>query len=175
MGGFIVGFDSDPLDIFTRQFEFIQRAGVATAMVGLLTALPETRLYKRLTGEGRIEAESGGDNTGASLNFRPILDRDFLLVGYRDLMRRLYAPHVYYQRVRTFLNHHRPKPGGTSFTRRDVLALARSLWILGVRHKGRRSYWRLFWSTLLRRPHQFHDAIELAIQGHHLRQVASTL
>ena len=42
MGGFIVGFDSDKTDIFKRQFDFIQRSGVVTAMVGLLTALPQT-------------------------------------------------------------------------------------------------------------------------------------
>ena len=78
MGGFIVGFDNDPTDIFKRQFEFIQRSGVVTAMVGLLTALPETRLYRRLMEEGRLETESTGNNTQATLNFRPKLDREFL-------------------------------------------------------------------------------------------------
>ena len=73
MGGFIVGFDNDPMDIFKRQFDFIQRSGVVTAMVGLLTALPETRLYQRLMQEGRLETESSGNNTQAALNFRPTL------------------------------------------------------------------------------------------------------
>ena len=103
MGGFIVGFDNDPTDIFKRQFEFIQRSGVVTAMVGLLTALPETRLYRRLMSEGRLETESTGNNTQAALNFRPKLDREFLVNGYRELMKKLYEPRNYYQRIRTFL------------------------------------------------------------------------
>ena len=48
MGGFIVGFDSDSASIFERQWRFIQEAGVVTAMVGLLNALPQTRLYARI-------------------------------------------------------------------------------------------------------------------------------
>jgi radical SAM superfamily enzyme YgiQ (UPF0313 family) len=57
MGGFIVGFDGDRSDIFERQFDFIQRAGIVTAMVGLLTALPGTHLHQRLAREGRLIAE----------------------------------------------------------------------------------------------------------------------
>ena len=112
MGGFIVGFDNDTLDIFQRQFDFIQRSGVVTAMVGLLTALPETRLYRRLMKEGRLEAESTGNNTQAALNFRPKLGRDFFLNGYRELMKQLYEPRNYYQRIRTFLAHNRPRARG---------------------------------------------------------------
>ena len=94
MGGFIVGFDSDRQDIFKRQFDFIQRSGVVTAMVGLLTALPQTRLYHRLKQEGRLEADSTGNNTDAVLNFKPKLNREFLQSGYRDLMKKLYEPKV---------------------------------------------------------------------------------
>ncbi len=92
MGGFIIGFDNDKHDIFKRQFEFIQRSGVVTAMVGLLTALPETRLYRRLMKEGRIEAETTGNNTDAVLNFKPKLEKKFLVAGYRELMKKLYEP-----------------------------------------------------------------------------------
>jgi hypothetical protein len=47
--------------------------------------------------------------------------------------------------------------------------------MLGIRYRGRVAYWRFFWSTLLRRPHVFPRAIELAIFGHHFRRVAELL
>ncbi|MGB2884762.1 MAG: radical SAM protein, partial [Dehalococcoidia bacterium] len=46
-GGFILGFDSDPVSIFKSQINFIQKSGIVTAMVGLLNAPPGTRLYER--------------------------------------------------------------------------------------------------------------------------------
>ena len=172
MGGFIVGFDHDPSDIFRRQFEFIQRSAVVTAMVGLLTALPQTRLYNRLRMEGRLEVESSGNNTDGALNFKPKLNREFLQSGYRNLMQKLYEPKTYYQRARTFLQIHRPSAPRLRLSRADVLALMKSFWLLGVWYRGRFAYWRFFCSTLLRRPGQFRRAIEFAIIGHHFRRVA---
>ncbi|MHB8973145.1 MAG: B12-binding domain-containing radical SAM protein [Pirellulaceae bacterium] len=175
MGGFIVGFDSDPSDIFKRQFDFIQRSGVVTAMVGLLTALPETRLYRRLLQEGRLDGDSTGNNTSASLNFRPTLSREFLINGYRELMRKLYEPRHYYQRIRTYLDHKRSSGLRGRPSRSDIQAFLKSLWLLGVWHRGRLAYWRFFVTTLIRRPHHFPQAVELAIIGHHFRCVARLL
>jgi len=175
MGGFIVGFDSDKADIFKRQFDFIQRSGVATAMVGLLTALPQTRLWQRLKSEGRLETASSGNNTDAVLNFKPSLSKEYLVNGYRDLMKKLYEPRNYYARIRTFLKSHRPTGPRLRLSRADCNAFLKSFWVLGVWHRGRFAYWRLFWGTLLKRPRHFPHAMELAITGHHLRRVAKRL
>jgi radical SAM superfamily enzyme YgiQ (UPF0313 family) len=175
MGGFIVGFDSDRTDIFKRQFEFIQRSGVVTAMVGLLTALPQTRLWHRLKMEGRLETETTGNNTDSALNFRPTMDREFLQAGYRELVKRLYEPRNYYRRVRIFLRRHRPAGPRRHFSRADVMAFVKSLWALGVWRRGRIGYWHLFLGTLIRRPRQLPRAIEMAILGYHFRRVARDL
>jgi len=104
-----------------------------------------------------------------------VLSPEFLQSGYRDLMKRLYEPKLYYQRIRTFLEHHRPGGPAHRLSRSDIEALFKSFWLLGIWHRGRTAYWRLFWSTLLRRPRQFPHAIELAIMGYHFRRVASLL
>jgi radical SAM superfamily enzyme YgiQ (UPF0313 family) len=175
MGGFIVGFDNDRQDIFKRQFEFIQKSGVVTAMVGLLQALPQTRLYQRLSSEGRLESEATGNNTEAVLNFKTKLNREFLQNGYRELMNQLYEPRVYYQRIRTFLEHHRPCGPQLRLSPGDLRAFLKSFWMLGIVERGRHQYWRFFWATLLRRPRQLRSAIELAVIGYHFRRVARQL
>lgn len=175
MAGFIVGFDSDRLDVFQQQFDFIQRSGVVAAMVGLLTALPQTKLYHRLKQEGRLEADSTGNNTDAVLNFRPVLDREFLQAGYRKLMRHLYEPSTYHQRIWTFLKQHHPTGPRLRLSPSEFKAFLKSFWLLGIWYRGRTSYWKLFWNTLLRRPRQLRHAIELAIIGHHFYRIARGL
>ena len=175
MGGFIVGFDSDPPDIFARQFEFIQRTGVVTAMVGLLTALPQTALYKRLAVEGRLLAETCGNNTDAAINFVTHLDREFIVSGYKELMRKLYAPRSYYHRIRAFLRTFEPHGPAMRLSPSDVKAFVKSLWLLGVWHKGRRGFWGMFWWALLSGPRKFQAAMELSIIGYHFRRIANAL
>lgn len=175
MGGFIVGFDSDPVDIFRRQFEFIQRSGVVTAMVGLLSALPQTALYRRLAAEGRILSKTCGNNTDAAVNFVTRLDPEFLRSGYRELMRKLYEPANYYYRIRTFLRSYQPRGPSVRISSADVRAFLKSLWVLGIRHEGRGPFWALLWTTLVVSPAKFHAAMELSILGHHFRRVANNL
>lgn len=175
MGGFIVGFDSDGPDIFQRQFEFIQQAGVVTAMVGLLQALPSSRLYRRLAAEGRLRTRSRGDNTSAALNFEPRLDADFLMDNYRHLMRRLYEPGTFYRRVRIYLDAHAMRGPREALSWHDVGALFRSCWCMGVRRPGRLAYWRFLGQTLRRHPDQFGVAVTMAIMGYHFRMVAAEL
>jgi len=172
-GGFIVGFDSDPLSIFKSQIEFIQKSGIVMAMVGVLMAPPGTRLYKRLKQEDRILPRGSGDNTDGSTNFIPKMGRDALASGYRHVVDTIYAPKQYYERVKTFLSEYRPG-SKTKFkiSLLHLLALIRSTWALGFKEKGRIHYWRLVAWTLLKKPKTFPLSMALAVQGFHFRKVA---
>jgi len=173
-GGFIVGFDSDPLSIFRSQINFIQNSGIVTAMVGLLNAPRGTRLYQRLKQENRLLKTFTGDNTDCSLNFIPKMNYETLISGYKHILSTIYAPKQYYERIRTFLKEYKPqqKLKASQVRLHYVWGFIRSIWILGVKEKGRRYYWRLFISTLLRRPRLFPLSMVLSIYGLHFRRVS---
>ncbi|MCX6030102.1 MAG: DUF4070 domain-containing protein [Chloroflexi bacterium] len=172
-GGFIVGFDSDTADIFGRQIEFIQRSGIVTAMVGMLQAMPGTRLYERLAGEGRLTGAASGDNVEATTNILPKMSLEVLYEGYRSVLRYLYTPEQYYARVKTFLQEYRLPQIKEPLSLQHVLALFRSIVRLGIIGRERVEYWRLFRWTLFRRPELFPLAITLTIYGYHFRQVCN--
>src|SRR5665811_2356930 len=82
-GGFIVGFDSDTSTVFQRQIDFIQQSGIVSAMVGLLNAPKNTKLYHQLEAENRLTTEATGNNTDSSMNFIPKMDYNELQEGYK--------------------------------------------------------------------------------------------
>ncbi|HVP14675.1 MAG TPA: DUF4070 domain-containing protein, partial [Terriglobales bacterium] len=174
-GGFILGFDTDTPSIFQQQIEFIQRSGIVTAMVGLLNAAPQTRLYERLKREGRLLGESSGDNVDGTTNFVPRMSAEVLREGYQHVLQRLYAPGSYYQRIRTFLREYHPPRVSLSIDPRNLWAFAYSSLRLGVIGRERFHYWHLMLWTILRRPALLRIAITLAIYGHHFRRTCDAV
>ncbi len=172
-GGFIVGFDSDRATVFENMISFIQEAGIVTAMVGLLNAPADTRLYRRLKHEGRIIADITGDNTDWSMNFTPKMDHGLLIEGYHHVIKTIYSYSHYYDRVHNFMAQYRPArvTGLELKPAESVKALFRSFWILGIRDRGRRHYWKLLIRTALRRPRLLPLSVTLAIYGYHFRKV----
>ena len=171
-GGFIVGFDSDKPSIFQQQIDFIQRSGIVTAMVGLLQAPSGTTLYQRMEQEGRLVNDFSGDNVDGSTNIIPKMGQEKLRQGYRIILDQIYAPKMYYERVRTFLRQYKPPHIKSHLDIQHILALGRSIYQLGIRGVERTHYWKLFFWSIFRRPRLFPLAITLSIYGYHFRRVA---
>jgi radical SAM superfamily enzyme YgiQ (UPF0313 family) len=85
--GMIVGFDNDDTSIFEAQMQFVRQARVAHAMLGMLSAIPKTPLYKRLADEGRLD---DADQPEFGTNVIPQrMTREELLAGYIQMMQEL--------------------------------------------------------------------------------------
>lgn len=171
-GGFIVGFDNDPLSIFERQIEFIRKSKIVTAMVGLLNAPRGTKLYQRLDKENRLLKNISGDNTDFSINFIPRMHYETLIDGYKKILKAVYSPKHYYERVKGFLKDYSPLQKDMFRFRFSYFgAFFKSILFLGIIGKERVYYWRLFWGTIFRRPRLFPLAITFAIYGFHFRKI----
>ena len=175
MAGFIVGFDNDPLDIFERQIDFIRKSAIPLAMVGLLNALPDTQLWRRLEREGRLLGnDATGNNTVCSLNFKTIMDPALLIQGYQRIMQTIYSPREYYERALVSM-----KRTATEFAERPhynalnaLASFTRILVKLGVFDRERREFWRFFTQTLLKHRSRFAESMRLAAMGYHFRKLS---
>ena len=172
MGGFIVGFDSDDESIFHRQVEFIQKSGIVTAMVGLLQAPTGTTLYQRMLREGRLkESDYSGDNVDGETNIVPVMDAGTLKHGYRAVLDGIYSTKAFTDRVITFLKTYRLPRRASTLEFQEVLALFRSIWVIGLISPERKYYWKLFFWSLFNDIRKFPLAITFSIYGYHFRKV----
>jgi radical SAM superfamily enzyme YgiQ (UPF0313 family) len=173
-GGFIIGFDNDPPNIFEQQINFIQRSGIVSAMVGLLNAPVGSRLFRRLEAEKRLLNVATGNNMDGSMNFIPKMDHRKLMDGYKSVLQTIYSQKKYYERVKTFLaEYHLPSRRKNKITWDSVKAFLRLSWQLGFREKDGRYYWKLVLMSLFKHPKKLNLAITMAGYGFHFRQVVS--
>ena len=103
--GFIVGFDSERESVAGAIIELIEEASIPACMVGLLYALPNTQLTRRLADEGRLHAEllfdpaAGMDQCTQGLNFDTLRPRREILADYKRVLEKVYEPVAYAKRL----------------------------------------------------------------------------
>lgn len=171
MAGFIVGFDNDTEDIFDRQIEFINRAEIPWAMVGILAAIPLTQLWDRLQKEGRLLGYHSGDQFGGT-NFVTKMDPVKLMDGYKRIMRTIYTPRAYFDRVlsvvdRMVVNYQPNLHTKLSTPLKIGAATLMSIIIQGVFSSYRAEYWRFMWILVTKYRKKYVIGLMNGIVGHH--------
>jgi radical SAM superfamily enzyme YgiQ (UPF0313 family) len=176
MGGFIVGFDNDPEDIFERQINFIRESAIPLAMVGLLNALPDTQLWKRLEREGRLLGDATGNNTICTVNFVTKMDLQKLVAGYQSIMCTIYKPREYYERALDSMKrtvHEIPEAQNYSIFS-GIASFARIATKLGLLDSERREFWRFFIKSIRNRQ-RVPEFLRLAAVGYHFRKLNDSI
>jgi radical SAM superfamily enzyme YgiQ (UPF0313 family) len=103
--GFIVGFDSEQGSVADAVIELIEEAAIPVCMVGLLFALPNTQLTRRLASEGRLhealllDPAAGMDQCTQGLNFDTLRPRHEILADYKRILEIVYDPVAYAKRL----------------------------------------------------------------------------
>lgn len=175
--GFIVGFDTERASVADAMVECIEAAGIPVCMVGLLFALPGTRLTRRLGDAGRLAeveyAADDADQCTSGLNFRTLRPRGEILADYRQILARIYAPEAFFARARRASraldrSAHALAPSLRNVLR-DLRGFAGMLWLMGVRDRRvRREWWRLVADCLLHNPAALKIALSFAALYLHL-------
>jgi len=103
VGGMIVGFDADDGNVFRAQERFIAESGLILPVVSMLKASKGTRLWNRLSEEGRLTGGDDGDFYSAC-NFIPRnMTREELEAGYRHLLETVFGYPHFLGRFRKFM------------------------------------------------------------------------
>jgi hypothetical protein len=184
-GGFILGFDTETERTADRMIDLIQRTAIGSAMVGTLTALPNTRLTKRLASEGRLfyktnlsiqDGDVEVDNTTSGLNFATTRPRHELLLDHARILRSVYSPRAYFRRVQqTALQlfrrpGHRPSTGAAL---RAAWAGLRVIYIVTMHWGTGRHFWKALLRVLLKNPGSAESVVSMAaLYTHYGRQAA---
>jgi hypothetical protein len=172
--GFIVGFDNEAGSVAAAMIECIEEASIPMSMVGLLYALPNTQLARRLCAEGRLHAgfdrpaSDGDTDQGTSgLNFVTIRPRSAVLEDYRTVLAKIYKPSAFFGRVaRLAQDLDLRRPGLRSSLRmlgRDLRSFLRISMQLGLRDRHTRThYWRTLAGCLLHNPRAIRAVVSFA-------------
>lgn len=175
-GGFIVGFDNDTEAIFDSQINFIKKSSIPLAMVGLMLALPNTQLYRRLKKENRLIKASDGNNThDLNLNFIPKIPQEKLIAGYKNILENIYSAKSYFDRSFNLLKlYPRKRIFPSRLTLNDLRAFFLSLY-KQILSKYSFTYLKFLLKTLFYNYRLFPEAIRMSIKGYHFFKITNDI
>jgi hypothetical protein len=179
--GFIIGFDNETDQTAENMIKCIQDSGICMAMVGKLYALPKTQLTRRLKREGRLfeggstlrDRNTEVDQMTSGLNFITARPRVDVLKDYVQVIKYIYDPGHYYERVTyTGLNlkpvgKYRPGIVRRLKTAKAFLKLCAKV---GFNKTTGRLYWKTLLTVIFKNPRAIEATVNLAamfIHFHH--------
>lgn len=181
LAGFIVGFDGESQYVAEGLIELIEEASIPVSMVGLLYALPNTQLSRRLEREGRLHDanemdnynDEGSDQCTEGLNFATSRPRVEVLDDYLRTVEHIYSRDMYFKRVkRTVELIDASGPSGDirlSVLRHDIRDLATLLWNVTFKAPEMRgAIWKLLGFTLRTNPRAIKHALYMGMLYAHL-------
>ena len=152
--GFIVGFDSEDVSISDAMADFIEESAIPVCMVGLLYALPNTQLTRRLAAAGRLHPDhyvaspEFSDQCTATLNFDTLRPLNEILRDYRRILERVYDPSAFadrLQRLASMLDRSgRPRDLPKGDKRLKVASIEMVHKIIGRLPDAREQFWQAF-------------------------------
>lgn len=181
-GGFIIGFDNEREAVAEGMIQVIEESAIPIAMVGLLYALPNTQLTRRLEREGRLhpdhdtmhpEGLTTMDQSAHGLNFDTLRPRLEVLEDYRRVIEHLFTPAGFFSRVRQMGSRVRITQSRTRLAWRGMPLTLGMLALLGFRLRKesletQREFWRTILWTLRRNPLVLHAVLLNAALYTHL-------
>jgi radical SAM superfamily enzyme YgiQ (UPF0313 family) len=174
LAGFIIGFDNDTPATIEAQYRLISTAGIQTAMIGLLAALPRTPLYARMEREGRLRpVEEDSDNTRIKSNILPkTMTDDEMSELYRNIYRRLLTDAGIGQRIRNKMRHLTAPNYQGGYSLRQSAGIVARLLVRGILPGGIGRLYHFLRSLSLTRPALFPLAVSDWIVGLSMRSFA---
>ncbi len=150
--GFIVGFDSEEVSMADAMADFIEDAAIPVCMVGLLYALPNTQLTRRLALAGRLHDHHDvaspelSDQCTATLNFDTLRPLPEILRDYRRILERVYDPSAFAGRLERLSDmlDRSDRPGMPEGDKRLKASLGMVHEIISRMPEARQPFWQTF-------------------------------
>ena len=181
VAGFIVGFDTERDSTAAAMTRLIEETSIPICTVGLLTALPNTQLTRRLTKESRLYDDfdvvppDAADACTAGLNFLTLRPRREIYEDFRTVVERIYAPDAFFARLTGVAKTLRKVPitrgpPNHAQTAKDLRLLRRLVIKLCLRQPSMAiPFWRLFTWTLKNNPAALEPVMMNVMMYMHIR------